>query len=49
MTAEPARRSIFDHVPEEEWEEDVDDDPGDVAPPAAVDMEVLHPIKQHEG
>ncbi|WP_156158960.1 hypothetical protein [Demequina gelatinilytica] len=47
-TQETAHRSIFDPIPEEEWDEP-DDDPGDVIPPVAVDMEILHPVEHHSG
>ncbi|SEJ21805.1 diiron oxygenase [Demequina mangrovi] len=42
------KRSIFDPLPEEQWDEP-DDDPGDVIPPVAVDMEILHPVERHSG
>ncbi|WP_156160626.1 hypothetical protein [Demequina soli] len=45
---EPTRPSIFDAVPEEPWEEP-DDDPGDVMPLQAVDLEILSPIHRDEG
>ncbi|WP_156162290.1 hypothetical protein [Demequina iriomotensis] len=47
-TEEPPRRSIFDPLPAEEQDEP-DDDPGDVIPPVAVDMEILHPVEHHSG
>ncbi len=52
MTDEPdqesRQHSIFEHVPEQEWDEEIDDDPGEVAPPLAVDMDILVPVKRED-
>ncbi|MDN4474862.1 hypothetical protein QQX09_03210 [Demequina sp. SYSU T00192] len=39
---------VFDPAPTSEWDEAPDDDAGDVIPPVAVDMEILHPIERHD-
>lgn len=36
----PSRPSIFDEIPEEEWNDEVDDDPGDAAPPGSIDVDI---------
>ncbi|WP_156165197.1 hypothetical protein [Demequina silvatica] len=47
--ADKPHLGVFDPAPTDDWDEEADEDAGDVIPPAAVDMEILHPLGRHEG